>query len=232
MYDAIALNYETVYYQDKIENIILAEDMALQQMIPYYGNGTILDLGCGTGYFLDLFHVSDKSTYFGLDISQNMINVARKKHDGFNFFKADALSFSTHSLFFQKRTLSEPRYYDLAVSLFSIPDYCGLDIVGKAYDILARGGTFVCTFINKEGGYEKIFCLEENGYDYKPKAFTYEELQDAFKKAGYGVFYISGFSNTELKNKSDSVEMCDQIIRNKDWVLDDCKYYFAIAKKT
>ena len=231
MYDAIASEYDSVYYQKKIENIILAEDMALQKMIPYYG-GEVLDLGCGTGYFLDLFHVSDKSTYFGLDISQNMIDVARKNHEGFNFFRADALSFSTYSLLLQKRTLTEPRHYDLVVSLFSIPDYCGLDVVGKAYDFLVKGGTFVSTFINKTGGYEKIFCLEENGFDYKPQAFTYEEIQSAFKKAGYGVFYISGFSHNALSNKEDPVDMCDLILRNKDWLLDDCKYYFAMAKKT
>ncbi len=52
---------------------------------------SILDIGCGTGYFSNLF---SKDEYFGIDINKKYIEFAKKKYPGYCFIKSDILSFS------------------------------------------------------------------------------------------------------------------------------------------
>lgn len=51
----------------------------------------ILDLGCGTAQILDYLQFSDLShlEYTGVDISENMLDIARKKYESGNFLKLD-----------------------------------------------------------------------------------------------------------------------------------------------
>ena len=69
----IASKYDSFYSgkEYKIENIQVAN-----LLLDYLG-GRILDLGCGTGLFLELFDYWD---YIGTDISGDMPNQARKKY--------------------------------------------------------------------------------------------------------------------------------------------------------
>ena len=41
----------------------------------------VLDLGCGTGRITGLLHSLNEGPVFGLDISSNMISLARKKYE-------------------------------------------------------------------------------------------------------------------------------------------------------
>jgi len=53
----------------------------------------VLDVGCGNGRFFE--EIQDKNiTYTGIDSSEELINIARKKHDGQNvqFLHGDALN--------------------------------------------------------------------------------------------------------------------------------------------
>lgn len=52
---------------------------------------SILDIGCGTGYFSNLF---SKDKYSGIDINKKYIEFAKKKYQGYCFIKSDILSFS------------------------------------------------------------------------------------------------------------------------------------------
>lgn len=216
MYGNIAEDYDDCYHSSKIKKTVTAEDIGIKNLVPYENQKRILDCGCGTGYFLDIFDVP-KTDYLGVDLSSEMLEIARSKHKGYKFHKADIMDFQFG-------------FFDLIVSLFSIPDYCGLEIIEKAFDMLEPRGIFACTFINKDGGYEKIYCLDQAGYEYEPHVFTYEQIQQAFRRCGYGVVYICGFSNNKKPNGLDTESLAQYYLDEQN-NLDGCKYYFAMGKK-
>src|SRR4030043_946145 len=61
----------------------------------------ILDLGCGNGHFFGYFR-SKGADYFGNDISEKLIEIAKKEHPGGNFQVSDALSLPFPNAFFDK----------------------------------------------------------------------------------------------------------------------------------
>lgn len=52
---------------------------AIQKMLPDLAGKKILDIGCGTGIFTFLFDKYNPSKLVGLDISESMLSIARKK---------------------------------------------------------------------------------------------------------------------------------------------------------
>ena len=77
-FDAQAAEYDardTVYYsrEGKISCRDLAERL---KDVPY---ADLLDVGCGTGFLLDLLAKQRDARYCGLDLSENMVNVAKGK---------------------------------------------------------------------------------------------------------------------------------------------------------
>lgn len=64
--------------------------------------GRMLDIGCATGAFIGLMNARfPNASYFGLDISTELVEMAKKSHDRSNcsFFVADALAYSPQSRF-------------------------------------------------------------------------------------------------------------------------------------
>lgn len=77
-YDAIAGKYDS-YFKDRIS---IEENKQIASML-FDVSGIILDIGCGTGLFLDILRVSPDD-YLGIDPSSHMLEVFRKKHAGYN----------------------------------------------------------------------------------------------------------------------------------------------------
>jgi len=77
-YDRVANRYDSEY----TSRMYQAENVALRTILRNLDLpdlGTILDLGCGTGLLVDLLP-EIKDRVIGLDISQNMLDVAKEKH--------------------------------------------------------------------------------------------------------------------------------------------------------
>ncbi|MCH2188424.1 class I SAM-dependent methyltransferase [Candidatus Gracilibacteria bacterium] len=54
-------------------------------------NTKILDIGCGNGRLLQAFCNIDVGNYIGYDLSDELLNEARKEHVGFKFIQGDML---------------------------------------------------------------------------------------------------------------------------------------------
>ena len=76
------------YYEenDIYEIFSLAEDYPnkiFDYLYPYIQNKIVLDLGCGTGKFMQKFY-KDTIKYYGLDLSEKQLEIAKNKVKGEN----------------------------------------------------------------------------------------------------------------------------------------------------
>ena len=96
LHNQLAKYYDRVYsFKDYLD-----EAVRLQNLIMKYsesGGNTLLDVACGTG--LHLKHLKDDFSCTGVDISKNMLQIARKNAGGVTFKEADMKTFQLSKQF-------------------------------------------------------------------------------------------------------------------------------------
>lgn len=111
----------------------------------------MLDLGCGNGRLLELFK-GKNIIYTGVDSSERLIEIARRRNPEANFFVADGLGLPFQDNYFDK-------IFCIAV-LHHIPSvYFRRQFVKEAKRVLRPGGIFVITVWNlwpKYNSFKKI----------------------------------------------------------------------------
>ena len=76
-------------WHDRLANHVYAmRYRAVERMVTNVKAGSVLDVGCGTGDFVQLFDTS-RTRYLGIDISENMIAECRRLFPGREFRVAD-----------------------------------------------------------------------------------------------------------------------------------------------
>lgn len=91
LFDKFASTYDET--MEKIKYAVIKKVSELN--IEFYGN--VLDLGCGTGVFANCIKKDNIKQLIGVDISQNMLNLAEKKRVYTNLFNKDAYTFLTEN---------------------------------------------------------------------------------------------------------------------------------------
>lgn len=82
VYDQVADRYDALFSPDETDAGETNEELKGLLGSP---PSPVLDLACGTGFFLDLFPSFPRSAYTGIDISRGMLRVARRKHPNARF---------------------------------------------------------------------------------------------------------------------------------------------------
>ena len=94
----------------------------------------ILDLGCGTGRITGLLHSLNEGPVFGLDISSNMIALAKKKYEGKGYASFDVGDFLN-------KTFEKP--FDVIVIYNAFPHFLDVDKFSSSLaNNLKVGGKF------------------------------------------------------------------------------------------
>ena len=77
-FDSQAAEYDQrdTYYYSRNGKISCRDIAALLQKVPYE---KLLDVGCGTGFLLEMLSAQKEAEYCGLDLSPEMIRVAQQK---------------------------------------------------------------------------------------------------------------------------------------------------------
>ena len=127
-YDAVAEKYDA-NYQDMRS---LAENTEIMELINYR-DGTVLDVGCGTGLFLEYNQV-DLDCYLGIDPSQGMLDVLTCKYPDARAIKSTFEAF--HS----------GRKFDLIIGLFGSPSHIDPDALARIPAMTRQGGRWVLMF--------------------------------------------------------------------------------------
>jgi len=145
-------------------------------------NTTILDIGFGNGYVLQKLIKQSNSTFYGIDISPDMVRTATRRNPKATLALSSVDHIPFDIKFGQIYTMNTVYFWnDLDTALKEI------------HDKLQLGGEFINIFRNKEW-------LDKTSFTkYEFKKYTENELVDATKRAGFdtqlfeikkGVYYI------------------------------------------
>ncbi len=109
-----------------------------EKMLPYFSGRTVLDIGCGFGWHCLYAAKHDAAKIVGIDISENMLQVAQKK----------AREEGASNISYLKMPMEEYEYpedtYDIVLSSLALHYISDLPaIYQKVYRTLKTGGYFV-----------------------------------------------------------------------------------------
>ncbi|WP_426485094.1 class I SAM-dependent DNA methyltransferase [Flavobacterium sp. 2] len=113
-------------------------------------NGTILDIGCGTGLPIAKYLSENNQSVIGIDFSENMIEIAKSQEiQNSQFFVCDFFDFKSNENF------NGIIAWD---SLFHFPKEQQKAIYSKIYDLMLPGGYFLFSHGKKEDEHtDKMF---------------------------------------------------------------------------
>jgi len=138
-------------------------------------NAHVLDLGCGAGIPTAKFLTEKGIKVTGIDLSETMLNLARKNVPDANFIKLDM-----NELEFNEET------FDGIVSvyaLFHIPKERHFEIFKKAFEILKPGGILMInTGVSESEGTSRFFGVPMFWSNFSPKITL-----NLVKKAGFSI---------------------------------------------
>ena len=181
LFDSVSIQYEEAYGEDPALTSILHQVTAM--LLP---GSRILDVGCGTGKPVASTLAAAGMQVTGIDISQNMISVARKRVPG-TFVKANMLHY-------------EPsRGYDAVFMNFShlqlsVKDFRSALL--KYTGSLRPGGLFVLACVpsdnyitdlslyDETGSYVENLPIPFMGHEVKVTLFTTKATLDLFRSLG------------------------------------------------
>ena len=147
---------------------------------------SVLDIGCGNAYFLNMLAHKYDCTLTGIDISASMIEYASKRYhkftkDGrmtFSCQSADAMSFADASF--------DKAYTINTVYFWENPDA----VMSEIQRVLKPSGLFINTLFSNE----KLAQFSHTRFGYR--RFTIEQLTSAGNNAGFSVNAIPVMNGT------------------------------------
>lgn len=131
-YDAIAAIYDGLWSSPEA----LAENTQVIQALNYTG-GRALDIGCGSGLFLD--YVTPDS-YVGIDPSREMLATLRAKHSAAHVIQTR----------FEDFWPADRDRFDVIVGLFGSPAYVSPDGLARVPYLLTPGGRYFLMLFNPD----------------------------------------------------------------------------------
>lgn len=162
---------------DNGDNILIdIEEPVVKKELKKLPKGAVLDAGCGTGRY-SVFLDSLGHDVTGLDVSQDMINLARKKAKKLNYVRGDI----------NKLTFKD-KAFDLVVSGLAIHYVKNLEKTMKELSrVLKTGGTMVISTIHPcmiALGAHAEFHDKNSGWGFiKESIFWHSSYIDAFNKS-------------------------------------------------
>lgn len=164
VFDDIALTYDTIFDGEffKEENKLLFNKLG-------YEHGSVLDVGCGTGIFLD-YEIPE--AYVGVDISKTMLEVLKDKHD---HRKMRLINTTIKDLYL-------PEKYNYVIALYGQGSYLSDSEMSKLVDYAKDDGK-VFIMIYKEG----IIPYVNRFTNLEPDYNTLHDYENTIKSRGLTV---------------------------------------------
>lgn len=186
-YDEIAEIYDSRYDRDRGRTYYSHISRTVMEKLPRKGH--LLDIGCGTGLFVERY-VASGGTAVGLDISRGMIGKARDRcrKSQFTVGNAEHLPFADGSF----NAISSL----LAFSYVKEPDL----MLEEAFRVLRPGGSAVICTLGKNlftSGLPAIYTLGEvmkirrvGMGAFGERYYTAREMKNLFQEAGFSAVSV------------------------------------------
>ncbi|QEG25089.1 methyltransferase domain-containing protein [Mariniblastus fucicola] len=182
-FDRAASSYDRVAGLQRRMGETLLERLRALNIKP---ESPIIDLGCGTGELLRQLHDDGFSKLTGLDLSSQMIAIAKKKSSAANFVRADIESIPCRDASF-----------DVVVSNAAV-QWCDPDLAAtEIHRVVKPGGRLLLnSFIaGTLGQWHQAF--EANGFESRVHLLAdSERVTSAFADAGFELIEVQQFRET------------------------------------
>lgn len=174
LYNQLAATYDL--RQQNPSTVLLRQNE--EKLIKKYSRGLVLDLGCGTGYHLNL-----ADNIFGLDISEKQLSIAKQSGRPLIHAEIENLPIKTNSI-------------DTILCFYSTLNFVDLDKTAREISrILKTGGialispTSVKDADKNSKSKTKNFRLE--GHRVKMELYEKSELEEKFREYGMSLIYFN-----------------------------------------
>lgn len=187
-YDAVADTYDHHYDHHRGRNYHTRLSNQLIAALPE--NGTILDIGCGTGLFVEKY-IARGGTAVGLDISARMVERARERCTGSEFIVGEAATIPFRDGSFDAVSSM------LVFSYIRDPEA----MLSEAYRVLKPGGAIVICTLGKKLLTRGIPALYRIGEKIKVKHVVMKDFGEHYynEEEMDTLFSQAGFSNITVK---------------------------------
>lgn len=221
-YDAAAERYDALYSQplDRAENWALTQWLLYRNLLnPAYQT---LDLGCGTGLVLDLAnHLQrplHRDRYLGVDPSQGMLDVLRRKHPGYDTLRAGA----------EELGLIPLSTFDVVLSTFCALSYADEEDGWNGLMSVCRPGTRVFAMLFTQHGLQRPSYLEQGSGD-GARPYTRAHAYHLMRRFGLRDTLVNGFGDPALDGlppETKEIAFRMRLVRSQcgDMDPDDCCY--------
>lgn len=165
----------------------------------------VLDLCTGTGDIAGLLHeLYPSAQIIGVDFSQNMLEIARKKHPSLDFRHGDASELPFEDVEF-----------DLCVISFGLRNTEDLrKVLGEIYRVLKTGGTFVNIDLGKPTFAVNLFI--------RPALYLWTQLVGTFFHGDKEPYRYLAVSNEDFPSQRELVRIYEEIgfrdAQNRDFM--------------
>jgi 2-polyprenyl-3-methyl-5-hydroxy-6-metoxy-1,4-benzoquinol methylase len=149
-------------------------------------NSKILDIGCGTGFFLRFLNYKKYRYLYGLDISSKLIKFAKKKSDSINYTIGSALQLPF------KKKFQTVVLYDLLHHISNI-DNC----IKNIHEVLFPNGLLIIFDPNKRnfiGEIIRMFLKKLNLLSSTEKAININEIKNKLQNNGFSIMRLNFFN--------------------------------------
>ena len=140
---------------------------------------SLLDIGCGTGFLIELLQKQKTADYYGLDLSPEMLKIARAKLDDVIFTEgsADNLPYEDNS-------------FDIVTCIQSFHHYPYPEkAMREAYRVLKQGGLYILSDTGMGGlpkwFYNHFLLKKANSGDYA--MYTEKDIEQLMTNYGFSV---------------------------------------------
>lgn len=152
----------------------------------------ILDVGCGTGRIGSWIKQFSPSILYGIDISPDMLSIAKEQNIYTSLFNVDIITFS------------ENKSFDLIFSSFVTCHIKNIDTFYQKISILTKNGGFYCLI-----DYHPFFLF--NGI---PSHFRNEENNEEYAIENY-IHTLSDHFNYSQKNNLKLIEFYERFVTDE-----------------